>query len=121
AFAWFDVSLGDGVGNHTYAPTRVAALAGGYHLGIGKLDLDLTELPSGVPATVDAKVGIGELRITIPHNATARITGHVNAGSVDALGHHKGGTDVTYTTGSGTTLTVDAHIGAGQIVVVRAR
>jgi len=28
AFAWFDVSLGDGVGNHNYAPAQVSTVAG---------------------------------------------------------------------------------------------
>jgi phage shock protein PspC (stress-responsive transcriptional regulator) len=120
AFAWFDVSLGDGVGNRSYAPTQITALAGGYHLGVGKLDLDLTRLPAGAPASVDAKVGIGDLRITIPHDGSATIATHVKAGSIDALGHHDDGTNVKFVAGSGSTLTVDANVGAGHIEVVRA-
>jgi hypothetical protein len=48
------------------------------------------------------------------------VNAHVNAGSIDAFGHHHAGTNVKYTAGSGKTLAVDAHVGAGQIVVVRA-
>jgi phage shock protein PspC (stress-responsive transcriptional regulator)/predicted membrane protein len=120
AFSWFDVSLGDGVGNQSYAPTRVAALTDGYHVGIGKVSLDLTKLPDGQPASVDAKVGIGELRITVPQDAAVTVNAHVNAGSIDAFGHHHAGTNVKYVAGNGKTLAVDAHVGAGQIVVVRA-
>ncbi|HEY6962808.1 MAG TPA: PspC domain-containing protein [Gaiellaceae bacterium] len=121
AFAWFDVSLGDGVGSHTYQPTTVAAVAGGYHLGIGKLDLDLTHLPSGVPATVDASVGIGNLRITVPQNTPLTVASRVKAGSIDALGHHEDGTNARLVTGGGSTLTVVANVGAGHIEVQRAQ
>jgi phage shock protein PspC (stress-responsive transcriptional regulator) len=120
AFAWFNVSLGDGVGTHSYTPTQVTALAGGYHLGVGKLELDLTKLPANAPATVKAKVGIGELRITIPRNASATISTHVKAGSVDALGHHDDGTDVRYVAGNGSKLNITATVGAGHIEVYRA-
>src|SRR6478752_226317 len=76
AFAWFDVSLGD-----------------------GKLDLDLTRLPARTPANVKANVGIGDLRITIPRTASATIAAHVKAGSIDALGRHEDGTNVRLVTG----------------------
>ena len=120
AFAWFNVSLGDGVGSHSYTPTQVSALAGGYHLGVGKLELDLTKLPAGAPARVVAQVGIGELRITIPHDASATISTHVKAGSVDALGHHDDGTSVKYVTGNGNKLNITATVGAGHIEIYRA-
>jgi len=120
AFAWFDVSLGDGVGNHNYAPAQVSTVAGGYHLGVGKLDLDLTRLPARTPANVKANVGIGELRITIPRTASATIAAHVKAGSIDALGRHEDGTNVRLVTGGGSRLKIDADVGAGHIEVVRA-
>ena len=36
AFAWFNVSLGDGVGDKTYAPTTIAQRPPDYDLGIGE-------------------------------------------------------------------------------------
>jgi phage shock protein PspC (stress-responsive transcriptional regulator) len=116
AFAWFDVSLDDGVGTHTYAPVTVQR---DYHLGIGRLDLDLTRLPAGSTANVNARVGIGELRITIPRDARVAVNAHAKAGSVDVLGRHDDGTDVTVDTGRGTT-TVHANVGAGHIEIDRA-
>src|SRR6478672_7998349 len=113
--AWFDVSLGDGVGNHNYAPAQVSTVAGGYHLGVGKLDLDLTRLPARTPANVKANVGIGDLRITIPRTASATIAAHVKAGSIDALGRHEDGTNVRLVTGGGSRLKIDADVGAGHI------
>ncbi|HZU20573.1 MAG TPA: PspC domain-containing protein [Gaiellaceae bacterium] len=121
AFAWFDVSLGDGVGNHAYAPASASALPHRYTLGIGRLRLDLTRLPATAPAHVSAKVGIGNLRIVLAPDARARVVVHVKAGAVDVLGHHEDGTNVRFTTGSGNVLTIDANVGAGHIEVVRAR
>ncbi len=120
AFAWFNVSLGDGVGKHTYTPTQVAALTHGYKLGVGRLNLDLTRLPAGVPASVTAKVGVGDLRIVLPRNTPATVSAHVKAGDIDALGQHEDGTDVRLVAGSGRRLTVVANVGAGHIEVVRA-
>jgi phage shock protein PspC (stress-responsive transcriptional regulator) len=119
AFAWFDVSLGDGIGNHTYAPASVAAAGGGYHLGIGKLQLDLTRLPAGAPASIAASVGIGELRVLVPHDADVTVASHVKAGAIDALGRHEDGTDVNVVAGNGHELTVVANVGAGHVDVVR--
>jgi phage shock protein PspC (stress-responsive transcriptional regulator) len=120
AFAWFDVSLGDGVGKHDYAPTSVAALAHGYKLGVGRLNLDLTRLPAGAPASVSAQVGVGDLRIVLPRDASATISTHVKAGKIDVLGQHEDGTNVGLVTGSGSQLTVVATVGGGHIEVVRA-
>ncbi len=120
AFAWFNVSLGDGVGNHTYAPTTIAATTQGYHLGVGKLQVDLTHLPSGRPASVAASVGIGKLRIILPPGVPALVTAHVKAGSVDLLGHHDDGTNVRVVRGSGSTLTIVTNVGAGNVEVLRA-
>lgn len=121
AFAWFDVSLGDGVGNHHYAPTNVASLATGYELGIGKLQLDLTKLPAGAPASVYARVGMGELRIVLPRGVPATISTRVKAGDLDVLGHHDDGTDVKDVVGGGRQLNVVATVGAGHLEVVRAQ
>jgi phage shock protein PspC (stress-responsive transcriptional regulator) len=120
AFAWFNVSLGDGIGNHAYAPSSVASIPHRYALGIGKLQLDLTQLPTAATAHISAKVGIGDLRIVLPHDAPAQVTTHVKAGSVDVLGHHEDGTGVRYATGTRSPLTIVANVGAGHIEVVRA-
>jgi phage shock protein PspC (stress-responsive transcriptional regulator) len=120
AFTWFDVSLSDGVGNHTYVPTSVSSVAKGYEIGIGKLDVDLTRLPAGTPASVDAHVGIGDLRIVVPANTPVTVAAHVKAGSIDALGRHEDGTGARLVTGGGGVLTIVANVGAGHIEVVRA-
>ncbi len=120
AFAWFNVSLGDGVGKRTYAPTSVTSLSSGYDLGIGRLRIDLTKLPAGRPATVSARLGIGNLRIVLPRGVPATVSTHVKAGNLDVLGHHEDGTNIRSVVGSGSELTVVANVGAGRLEVVRA-
>ena len=118
AFAWFDVSLGDGVGNRVYAPATVAGVQPDYKLGIGNLKIDLSSLrPAGGRE--------GERR----HRRAARdrparrprwpSTRSVKAGSISALGRDGTGR----TPGSSPrarALHVTARVGAGHIDIVRA-
>jgi phage shock protein PspC (stress-responsive transcriptional regulator) len=119
AFAWFNVSLGDGVGDKTEIPTTIAAVPTHYKLGIGNLRVDLSQLPTNQPVHVDAKLGIGELRVIVPHNASVALTSHVKAGQIDALGTHDDGRNAQVDTGGGR-MSIDAEVGAGHIEVVRA-
>jgi phage shock protein PspC (stress-responsive transcriptional regulator) len=120
AFAWFNVSLGDGVGDRTYAPTAVADVSNRYELGVGNLRVDLSHLPTTQPVHVKARLGIGELRVIVPHDASVSVTSHVKAGSIDALQRHDDGTDARVTSNTGNTMTIDAQVGAGHIEVIRA-
>jgi phage shock protein PspC (stress-responsive transcriptional regulator) len=119
AFAVFNVSLGDGVGARTYVPAAAADVRPQYHLGVGRLQLDLTSVHSTRPVRVAARLGIGELRVIVPPAARVHVASHVKAGSIDALGRHADGTSVRVDTGSGSSIVVDAQVGAGHVVVVR--
>ena len=120
AFAWFDVSLGDGVGDRTYAPASITDVSKRYELGVGNLKVDLSHLATTKPVTVKAHVGIGELRVIVPQDASVYVTSHAKAGSIDALDRHDDGTDASVQSGTGGTMTIDARVGAGHIDVVRA-
>jgi phage shock protein PspC (stress-responsive transcriptional regulator) len=120
AFAWFDVSLSDGVGQRSYTPASVADVRPSYKLGIGDLDLDLSTA-TGATKRVQAKVGIGDLRITVPRNTLVSVTAKAKAGDVRVLGREDHGRDATVRTRSGGGLVVDATVGAGDIHVVRAQ
>lgn len=121
AFAWFDVSLGDGVGSKTVAPASVAALEPSYELGIGNLRLDLSRIgPVEQQTHVAAKVGIGELRIIVPRGVSVEATATSKAGEVYVLGRHDDGRHATASAGTGGLLVVDAKVGAGRVDVVRA-
>ena len=110
AFAWFDVSLKDGVGNKTYAPTQIQHVHDNYKLGIGELTVDLSSMPTTRPVHVKAHVGIGELRVIVPRDASIVLTTRVKAGdrNVEWQGGNKG------------PFTIDAKVGAGHIDVERA-
>ena len=118
AFAWFDVSLDDGVGTKTYAPTAVASQ---YKLGIGDLRVDLTRVTSKTPATVHARVGIGELKVIVPGDARVSVDAKVKAGDADILGSHDDGRNVHVVTGQGGRFDIVAKVGAGHVEVVRAQ
>jgi hypothetical protein len=117
AFAWFNVSLHDGVGTHTYVPTT--AVAKTYKLGIGKLTVDLTRAPRG--SHVKASLGIGDLRIVVPQGSSPTLDARTKAGSIDALGRHDDGSHAHLVIAGSNTLTVDARVGAGHIEVVRGQ
>ena len=118
AFAWFDVSLDDGVGKKTYTP---AVVASDYKLGIGDLRLDLTRVTSTAPTLVHARVGIGELKIVVPRGAAVSVDAKVKVGNADILGRHDDGTHVHVRTAQGGRFDVVAKVGAGHIEVVRSR
>ena len=120
AFAWFDVSLGDGVGDRTESAASVAALKPSYELGVGKLRVDLSQIgPVTRETRVRAKLGVGELRIIVPRDVPVTASAHAKAGEVYVLDRHDDGRNAEIQTGSGL-LVVDANVGAGRIDIVRA-
>jgi phage shock protein PspC (stress-responsive transcriptional regulator) len=120
AFAWFDVSLDDGVGTRNYVPASAAEVQKSYHLGIGNLKVDLSRVPAARTVDVHAHVGVGELRIVVPAHAKVSFATHVKAGSIDALGQHDDGRNARIETRGGGSFTVHADVGAGHVEVVRA-
>jgi phage shock protein PspC (stress-responsive transcriptional regulator) len=117
AFSWFDLSLGDGVGEHTYQPAA-ADVRPSYKLGIGDLRVDLSRV--GTPAHVKASVGIGKLEVIVPRDAAVTVNARAKAGDVYVFNRHDDGTNATIRTGEGG-LVLDAKVGAGRIDVVRAQ
>src|SRR3954447_3809758 len=63
AFAVFNVSLGDGVGDRTYVPASAADVRPQCQVGVGRLQVDLASLRSTQPVRVAAKLGIGDVRV----------------------------------------------------------
>jgi predicted membrane protein len=120
AFAWFDVNLGDGVGESTYAPASIASVQKSYHLGVGNLKVDLSQVNPVGRHRIDARVGVGELRIIVPRNANVHVNAQAKVGDVFVLRQHVNGRNVSVQSGSGQ-FEIDAQVGAGRIDVVRAR
>jgi phage shock protein PspC (stress-responsive transcriptional regulator) len=120
AFAWFNVSLGDGVGDRVYKPTSITDVKPKYEVGVGSLRVDLSQIGAVTKEThVKAAVGVGELRIIVPSNADVKVNAHAKVGELFVLKGHDDGKNATVRTGQGP-LVIDAKVGAGRIDVVRA-
>ena len=124
AAAAVDQRLSGGVGERTWTPQTVAAAERPHRLGIGDAELDLTQLPDGSRVDVDARVGVGSLRVYVPEDAAVRVDAEAGAGNVAVFGHEEDGTDVDVTTNavphavpSGTVITIDAEVGLGEVRV----
>jgi phage shock protein PspC (stress-responsive transcriptional regulator) len=114
--------LGDGVGNRSYQPAVAASVQDQYRLGIGSLDVDLSHVSFGSkPTTVQLRLGIGNMRVTVPHNATVLTHARVAWGDSKILGDQQSGHAVHMNVGQpGARLVLDAHVGIGKVEVVRA-
>lgn len=95
-----------------------------YTLGIGKLTVDLADeqLPKG-QTFVKANLGIGDMHVIVPTNASVDVDARVQAGDVVVLGRKDSGTHVHSRvidrTGSGRVLVLDLRTGLGKITVER--
>lgn len=120
AFAWFHISPGAGVGDRYETPTSIAELHGSYHLGVGHLRLDLSQLPPVTQTThVKARVDVGRLVVIVPAQAQVVVDAHAQAGDVQVFQQSDSGHNARVETGSGR-LMIDASVGAGKIDVKRA-
>jgi len=120
------VSVSAGVGEKVERPLDAAALERSYEYGIGDFELDLTRiaLPEG-ETHVDVSLGIGELVVAVPEDATVVVDAHAGAGEVDVAGSRDDGigADKELTLSGpdddSPVLVLDASVGFGHIAVVR--
>jgi len=118
------VPLFAGVGERNDAPAVAADVHSKYTLGIGHLGLDFSrvQLPKG-ETFVKATVGIGEIVVTVPPNATVDANGRVQAGQLTLLDQQDSGTHVHShiddRTGSGRVIVLDLRAGIGNVRVQR--
>jgi phage shock protein PspC (stress-responsive transcriptional regulator) len=118
------VPLFAGVGDRVDRPAVAADVHSKYELGIGDLRLDFAgvALPKG-QTFVKARVGIGDLKVIVPADASVEIEGRVQAGQLRLLGERDSGTHVharvVDRTGSGRVLVLDARTGLGKVEVER--
>jgi len=121
--AAFHVHLGNGIGDRRYTVTSTADLRRDYKLGIGNLRLDLggLKLPAG-ETRVNARVDAGKLYVIVPDGVALRVHAHSQAGKVVVLGQEMNGTGVDRTLDQKgkRVLVLDAHVGGGDVQVVRA-
>ncbi|HEV7525298.1 MAG TPA: PspC domain-containing protein [Acidimicrobiia bacterium] len=120
-----DVPLRGGIGDHEYRPVRLSELRTHYETGIGKLVLDLRDLPlADRTTTVTAQAGVGEVLVDVPSAVRVEVHAHAGAGAVTLFNNDTHGgwpeNDQRAVGGSGSgLLRLDLRVGAGQIRVRR--
>ena len=120
AFSWFNVSLGDGVGDHVYAPSTAAAIAPSYRLGVGNLRIDLSAIrPGSKELHVQAKVGVGQLRVIVPKGVPVQVDARAKVGDVYVVGREDSGRNAVVKTGAQGGYVIDAAVGLGKVDVFR--
>jgi phage shock protein PspC (stress-responsive transcriptional regulator) len=124
--AVFHVHLRKGVGDRTYEVANVQELRDNYHLGIGDMRVDLSDLQSTQERIeLKTRVDVGKLTVIVPKDAGLDVKAYAQAGEVDLLGMPSSdGYEVDRTlvrAGTGKrTIVLNASVGAGQLHVIRA-
>jgi phage shock protein PspC (stress-responsive transcriptional regulator) len=120
--ATFDVHVGDGVDERTYAPATADELRSEYKLGIGELVFDLrsSELPLG-ETMLDVRVDVGRVHVLVAEDIALRVAADAKLGEIDLLGRHVQGWEVEEQLDETGTrvLVLDASVGIGEIEVGR--
>jgi hypothetical protein len=119
-----NVPLTGGIGQRDYHPTAASELRKEYHLAIGQMTLDLRDAPFvDHTRTIEATVGMGELRVQVPSTVTVEVRAHAGGGDLTVFGQDDGGWDVDSNrrvrgTHSGT-VRLDLEVGMGHVLVER--
>jgi hypothetical protein len=121
-----DVSLVGGVGDRTERPTSLSGVKSDYRLAVGQLTLDLTAVPLPVGPSaraVRARVGVGQLVVTLPAGLLVAVKGHAGVGQVTIFGQLDGGFGVRkdlvpkVPVGQSITYSLDLSVGIGEVMV----
>ena len=119
-----DVPLNGGIGDHHYATNQLSRVQDRCQLAIGNLDVDLSDVnfPAGV-TTVEARVGMGELVVSVPRDVAVQVHWKVAGGNVEVLGTNQNGTSLDDRAETpdfehaSRKLIIDANMGFGDIKV----
>jgi phage shock protein PspC (stress-responsive transcriptional regulator) len=120
-----DIDLDGGVGDREYRPASMSELRDHYEIGIGEIDVDLTdlELPAG-RTDLDLDVGLGEAIVYVPRGTCVTSDVKIGAGLADVFDRENDGVDVAFAEGATPPdgrpqLHIDANVGMGVLEVVR--
>jgi phage shock protein PspC (stress-responsive transcriptional regulator) len=120
-----DIDLDGGIGDREYRPTTMSELRDHYEIGIGGMDIDLTDLdlPTG-RTDLDIDVGMGEAVVFVPDGTCVTSEIEIGAGAADVFDRDNDGVDVAFADSASPPagrplLHIDADVGLGVIEVVR--
>src|SRR6266536_3409039 len=119
-----DVPLRGRTGQQFEQPLTLDAVQPEYLLSAGQFTLDLSHVDFGAtPRRVTVRMGAGDLNVKVPDGQPVTVTSRIGAGEITLLdGPSRGGFQATDTVaapgkpGLGR-LTLDLHVGVGQILV----
>ena len=87
------VAFSGGAGDRQYRPLTVAEVRDRYEVGIGNLELDLSDLDfAGRSVSTTATAGIGNVLVTVPRNVDVDVVGRAGVGEADLFGEKASGT-----------------------------
>jgi phage shock protein PspC (stress-responsive transcriptional regulator) len=122
-----DLDLRGGIGKRDYHPASVDSIpVDGYRLGVGRLVVDLRDLPWKERRVVnlDVSVGMGQADVFVPEAVCVSGSSHVGAGQSEIAGERNDGVDVDHTVGEDATavprLEIDASVDVGQLRVINS-
>lgn len=113
-----------GVGNAEYSPTTIGEVQPTYQHSVGKLRLDLAGLTGTGSVKTDVQLGVGDVMVIVPRDATVHATCSTSVGDVHCLSQNDSGSDnpaaTANQTGTGPDITLNVHDGIGKVEVVNA-
>jgi phage shock protein PspC (stress-responsive transcriptional regulator) len=124
AVAAADVHIDASMGEREYRPAAVADIPeDGYELGMGKLIVDLRDLPwaKGEAIPVSAELGMGQMIVSVPSNVCVVADAEAKAGELLVAGETSDGlnpdVDGSEPQSAAPRLDLDAELQFGQLVV----
>ena len=114
----------DGPGERVYQPQTVAQVRDSYEYGVGSVTIDLTAVPLEPTddLEIDGAVGIGELIVEVPPDATVVVDATVGGGMIEAFGRESSGAGAELShrragDEGAPTITLDLTSGLGAVEV----
>jgi phage shock protein PspC (stress-responsive transcriptional regulator) len=120
-----DIDLDGGIGDRTYHPGSPSEMRDTYELGIGGLDVDLTDvdLPAG-STDLGVQLGMGDAVVYVPRDVCVTTDIQIGAGVADVFDDDSDGVDVSHADTADPPagrphLHIDGDVGLGALEVVR--
>jgi phage shock protein PspC (stress-responsive transcriptional regulator) len=89
------------IGETFFTPEMAAHIPShGYRQAVGRMTVDLSAIHSAKPVTVNSRLGIGQMIVIVPNNATVKVNTRTDLGSYELFGRESHGAspreNVTY-------------------------